>query len=196
MGYHTDFSGDGFQTDKPVDEETYQLLHLISSTRRMARDNSKLAEQLGLTLKQVEKKYGVEGEFYGTDSYSEDKTIINVNQSPAPQPGLWCQWMMDEDKQTIDWDGGEKFYEYEEWLTYLIERILKPRGYKLSGSVYWSGEEDEDTGEIIIKDNVMTVKSALVFYLTDEEKKKVTKLVNSYLESNFKEVIDHKLEQG
>jgi len=72
--------------------------------------------------------------------------------------------MVLEDKITIEWDGGEKFYKYSEWIEYLIKKILKPRGYKLNGEVKWEGEENEDMGIIVIKNNVVTIKKAKITY--------------------------------
>jgi hypothetical protein len=46
----------------------------------------------------------------------------------------------------IEWDGGEKFYEYEDWLKYLIAKILAPKGYSLAGSVEFQGEDSDDHG--------------------------------------------------
>lgn len=69
------------------------------------------------------------------------------------QPGLWCQWVPTDDGHAIEWDQGEKFYEYIEWIKYLIHHFLKPWGYTLNGEVSWYGEEREDTGLIRIVDN-------------------------------------------
>ena len=27
-------------------------------------------------------------------------------------PGIWCQWVPTDDGKGIEWDGGEKFYNY------------------------------------------------------------------------------------
>ena len=53
----------------------------------------------------------------------------------------------------MEWDGGEKFYNYVEWLEYLIKNFFEPWGYSLNGSVNWQGEEDEDNGTIVVKHN-------------------------------------------
>ena len=68
-------------------------------------------------------------------------------------PAIWCQWIPTEDGKGIEWDGAEKFYNYVEWIKYLIANVLAPKGYVLSGSVDWRGEEWEDVGTISIKDN-------------------------------------------
>lgn len=147
MGYTTEFEG-SLTIDRPVDEGTYRLLRGISETRRMARD--------------VADEYGVEGEFYvdgtGFRGQGRDANIIDFNRPPATQPGLWCGWLIGDDRQTIRWDGIEKFYNYAEWLEYLIDRILEPRGYVVDGELRWQGENPTDTGTITVrKNNVIAV---------------------------------------
>ena len=75
------------------------------------------------------------------------------------QPSLWCQWIPTEDNMGIEWDGGEKFYCYDEWLTYIIDNFLKPWGITLSGEVEYQGEDNDDRGKIIVVDNVVTVEN-------------------------------------
>jgi hypothetical protein len=146
MGYTTEFRGT-FNINGKLDDETFQLLEGLATTRRMAR--------------RVDPKYGVEGEFYvegeGSWGQSPDDTIINHNVPPKTQPGLWCQWIPTYDRRGMEWDGGEKFYNYVEWIEYLIEKILAPRGYSLTGDVQWRGEEWDDTGTISITDNKVTI---------------------------------------
>jgi hypothetical protein len=136
MGYDTCFDG-FFQTDKVVDEETYQLLRGLATTRRLKR--------VGL-----DPKFGRDGEFYVGD---DERSIVDCNTPPETQPGLWCQWLVQDDHRTLKWDGGEKFYRFIDWIEYIIIKILKPRGYMLSGTVGWCGEDEGDRGEIIITDN-------------------------------------------
>lgn len=140
MGYSTDFSG-SFEIDKPLDDETYNLLKGLSETRRMKR---KFPKKLN---------FGVDGEFYVVD---DNEGVVDVNSPPKTQPGLWCQWEIQEDRQTIEWDGGEKFYAYVKWIEYLIS-ILSPKGYVVSGDVQWSGEDTGDVGTIKIQDNVVSI---------------------------------------
>jgi hypothetical protein len=68
------------------------------------------------------------------------------------KPGSYCQWVPAEDGSGIEWDGGEKFYDWEAWLTYLHDGFLKPWGIKLTGSVTWHGEETDDTGVLSVVD--------------------------------------------
>lgn len=64
----------------------------------------------------------------------------------------------------LEWDGNEKFYNYVEWLQYIITNVLAPRGYILSGSVTWQGEDNQDMGKIVVKDNKIKVKQAVISF--------------------------------
>ncbi len=70
----------------------------------------------------------------------------------------YFQWVPTKDGRGIEWDGGEKFYYYVDWLQYLIDYILTPRGYKLTGSVAYQGEEVGDCGVLVIEDEKVTRK--------------------------------------
>jgi hypothetical protein len=146
MGYTTDFNGK-FALNKPLDDDLYNFLIKFSETRRMARN--------------VDPKYGVEGEFYvdgkGGFGQAHEDNIIDNNRPPKTQPGLWCQWVPTEDKMFITWDGGEKFYQYIEWLLYIIENFLAPKDYVLNGEVEYEGESRDDFGKIVVKDNEVSV---------------------------------------
>jgi hypothetical protein len=159
MGYTTDFTGK-FELNKKLDLETYMFLRKLNDTRRMAR--------------KVDKKYGVEGEFYvdGNDKTDEmffdnkkNSNIIDYNVPPKTQPSLWCQWTPTEDAKHIEWDEGEKFYSYIEWLEYIIEKVLKPKGYKLNGEVEYQGEDGSDFGMIVVKNNVVKNRTGKKVYV-------------------------------
>lgn len=83
----------------------------------------------------------------------------------APQPTAGsCQWVPAGSADGIEWDYGEKFYNYVEWLEYLIKRFLKPWGYVLNGDVEWQGEDREDRGMIRVTNNkVKTLKGTVVY---------------------------------
>ena len=147
MGYTTDFDGE-FTLNKPLSPKVKAFLTKLNETRRMKRN--------------VDSAFGVDGEFYvfGTGFAGQDHeaNVIDHNTEPSTQPSLWCQWTPNEDGTAIVWDEGEKFYAYTEWLVYLICKILAPNGYVLNGQMTWQGEETGDVGEIIVKDNVVTIE--------------------------------------
>jgi len=146
MGYTTEFRGE-FKFNKPLDAETKDFLEKLASTRRMKRN--------------LPPEYGVEGEFFvegkGYAGQDRDDSILDYNRPPSTQPGLWCQWTPTLDGKGLEWDGGEKFYHYIDWIEYIIKKILEPRGYSLTGDVEWRGEDWSDTGTISIRENNVTV---------------------------------------
>lgn len=93
-----------------------------------------------------------------------DASVVEYNDSPTGQPGLWNHWIPNEEGTAIEWDGGEKFYEYIAWLEYIIKHFLKPWGKTLNGEVEWEGEDSSDIGKIIVEDNVVTAKEGRVVY--------------------------------
>lgn len=199
MGYTTYFSG-SFKLNKPLDDETFKLLKGLNETRRMKRNTAVLADLEGLTKKETIEKYGEDcGLWIGGDRYSiEGADVIDPNTPPEGQPSLWCNWMPDPtNKDEIYWDDGEKFYHYVEWIEYINDRILKPRGYKLTNEseVFWSGEDDTDLGIISVEDGEIVEKPAMIFYLKSEDAVRVSKIVNQYLESEYKEIVDYKLDE-
>jgi len=153
MGYTTSFYKNFSVTPTltPVDRT---FLTKFAETRRMKR-------KLG-------PEFGVDGEFFvdgkGDFGQDDDDSVVDHNRPPATQPGLWCQWIPNQDGTEIGWDGNEKFNNYVEWLEYLIKSILKPRGYTLNGQVEWQGESGGDMGRIEVKDNVIKVKTAAISY--------------------------------
>ena len=151
MGYTTDFYGT-FKLNKKLDEETHTFLKRFNETRRMKFN-------LG-------PEFGLNGEFYVghhqdfTGKYAgqverDFPGLVEYNTPPCTQPGLWCQWRPSDDGMEIEWDGGEKFYDYNIWLKYIIKNFLQPKGYVLNGEVQWEGEDRGDSGIIFVKDNMV-----------------------------------------
>lgn len=154
MGYTTDFNG-AFKFDKPVDEKLKNYVNRFSSTRRMSRDVEKIKE-IYPHWKELcfNGELGVQGEYFAPvdDDFGQtyDDSIIHYNMPPQTQPGLWCQWIISDDGKYLEWDEGEKFYHYVEWLQYLIDNFFLPSGYHLSGSVVYQRENSNDVGTIAI----------------------------------------------
>jgi len=126
---------------------------------------------------------------FGQSGHNTDKSILDYNTAPGQmgydgkgdfnkkwkenqkrekngtcQPGLWCQWEVEAEGEKLCWDGGEKFYNYVEWLKYLINHFFSKWGVMLNGEVEWVGEDSKDQGKIVVKDNVVRVKRAVITY--------------------------------
>jgi len=156
MGYTTDFLGQ-FKLNKPLDAETKEYLTAFAQTRRMRRNPKKIAEIFGGTPEQ----YGIEGEFFvkglGFCGQDNDASVLDHNYPPKTQPSLWCQWTPTADGTAIEWDGNEKFYNYVEWLEYIVKNFLDPKGFSITGDVVWQGEEVGDVGIINVRGNKIEI---------------------------------------
>lgn len=157
MGYTTDFQG-SFTLSKPATPEQIEYINKFSGTRRMMRDSEALQEmhegKFGL-----DGKYGIDGEFFvggeGFAGQESDDSVLDHNSPPSTQPGLWCQWVLNEEGTELEWDQGEKFYEYTAWLKYMIANFFEPWGIKLNGAVRWQGEDMDDRGVLEVQDNAV-----------------------------------------
>jgi hypothetical protein len=160
MGYTTDFKG-GLSFSRPLTEKEIEFINEFSRTRRMGRVVTNLPKP---KKDFIMGSYGVEGEFYIDD---EAKGIIDYNRPPKTQPGLWCQWVVSEDGDQLEWDGGEKFYNYTEWLVYMVKNFFEPWGVKLNGTIEWRGEDWDDHGKIKVKKSLIKVGKDILFTPAD-----------------------------
>jgi hypothetical protein len=158
MGYTTDFEGH-FTFDRPVDPALKEYLSAFSNIRHVKRDVEKLKSFKDIRRENIGLPLGKQGEYYvgsvddGNMGQMGDDSVLSNNDQPDTQPGLWCQWRIADNSEWLIWDDGEKFYNYTEWLTYLVEHFFKRFGYVLNGEVTWQGEDSEDYGIIGIEDN-------------------------------------------
>jgi hypothetical protein len=141
---------------------------MFSETRRMKRDARKASEFVDPVREAVGLPIGIQGGYYvsarGFAGQDRDSSIVDYNVPPQGQPGLWCQWEPNDDGTEIEWNGAEKFYDYIEWINYLIAHFLTRWGYKLNGEVEWQGGRRDDLGKIVIVDNVIQIKRGRIVY--------------------------------
>ena len=179
MGYTTDFNGE-FKLDKPLTPEHEAYLIAFAHSRHMERNATitgtmpdPVREAAGLPLgDQAQYFVGASEINMGQDETSD---VLDANRPPNGVPSLWCQWIPEvryvqgEDQKgkpadCIAWDGGEKFYEYIDWIKYIIVHFLDTWGYVVDGEVKWVGEDSNDLGKIVIKNSIVTVKHGTVTY--------------------------------
>lgn len=168
MGYNTEFEG-RINTNKPMSNELIIWLDKFSKTRHYSIDTALLKESfLEKTIREMlppisnyreNMDMGAEGKFLAHgDEYYRPKHCANYNKPADDCPGLWLQWRVTEDGCGIEWDMGEKFYNYTEWLEWLILYIFEPGGYILNGKIRFQGQNYNDQGHIYVENNVVTVK--------------------------------------
>jgi hypothetical protein len=152
MGYTTDFTG-SIQIEPPLNADEIDYLNKFNRSRRMNRHSG---------------PYNVEGsEQFGNFD------IIDYNDPPEGQPGLWCQWVPTEDGSQLVWDGNEKFYNSADWMEYLITHFLRPahianmpflQGHICNGEIEAQGEDSDDRWKLIVHNNVAIVKQGRIIY--------------------------------
>jgi hypothetical protein len=160
MGCSTEFVGK-FEIDPPLDATHILYINKFNKTRRMKRFPRKCEGLYDPLRTAVGLPVGEEAEYFvgGTGNFGQDRdeSILDYNKPPRTQPGLWCQWEVSEDGRYLQWDGGEKFYEYKKWLEYLIKNFFAVWGRTLNGEVKWQGEDRSDKGVLVVRNNtVMT----------------------------------------
>ena len=131
---------------------------------------------------------GTDGEYFvgGAGFYGQDRdqSILEYNCPASTQPELWCQWVVTEDGNYLEWDGGEKFYSYVAWLEYMIKNFFDPFEYVLNGEVGFQGEDSDDLGVIYVNDNKVTVEYGIcvnsISSISDET------LINELIKRGYK----------
>lgn len=78
--------------------------------------------------------------------------IDDGTNEPKPHPDSYCQWVISKDGGSLEWDQNEKFYNYTEWLQYVIAEVIAPTGRVVTGHVEYQGEETGDSGTLTIID--------------------------------------------
>lgn len=162
MDYSITLSGQ-FKLDKTLDKATANLINGLAKTRRMKRNLEKLANKYEIDYQEAKQKFGIDGEFYYDPNdfknygQTKDETIENFFSPPSTQPSIWCQWIYSNEDNIIKWNQNTKLNNFTEWIIYIIEKILKPRNYKLTGSVKWVGSDSFDKGEININNNKVRI---------------------------------------
>lgn len=166
MGYTTDFEG-AFEFDRQVEPWLVEYVNKFSETRRMKRDNEKIKEAFP-NWKELclNGNLGKDGEYFvgglGVFGQDRDPSVLENNYPASTQPGLWCQWCVTADGNYLEWDGGEKFYHYTEWLEYMIDNFFAPFGYVLNGEMTFQGEDSEDLGTIYVNDNKVSIEYGII----------------------------------
>lgn len=117
---------------------------------------------------------GYTTDFEGELKFSRCLTVIEKNElddinntdwrHDANKPGYYCQWVSNDEGTALIWDRGEKFYDYKEWLGWLIAYFFIPKQIRLTGEIIWSGEDSKDIGKILVENNIVTIKKGKITY--------------------------------
>lgn len=213
MGYTTDFWGE-IKIEPPLNEQEISFLNNFGGTRRMARrkgayfckdtanfgqnDAEDVIDHNGTGC--ITHEYIPNPDYdpsirYGQPGYQTPNIRRELAEplcppewdTPAVQPGLWCQWVPTDDGSALVWNETEKFYNSADWMVFIIDNFLKPgafattpKGQELvalagderfaaftfdhvcSGVIDAQGEENDDTWRLVVIDNVVRVDQPTV----------------------------------
>lgn len=184
MGYTTDFSGQ-IECVPPLNEAEISFIDTFSKTRKVVRRKAQDSDGLQF-IKGEDTGELLAGSYFTTqqshDFYGQSTAnIVEHNNAPLSCPGLWCQWVANEEGH-IEWNGAEKFYSSPEWMAYLIEHFLQDgahckyvaphtfsqfQAHKLNGVIYACGEDSDDVWKLIVEDNIVYTQRAKAEFLSD-----------------------------
>ena len=189
MGYTTWFEG-GLTPNKPFKKEFINYINAFSEKRHEPRDVEIIKRSDPDWAKHcLDGNLGPYGMYYVGNF---DEGVIDRSLAKSYTcPGYWCNWCINEATGVVEWNGGEKFYQYTDWLIYLIENFFEPAGYILNGEFIWIGEDSEDRGKIsVVNNKVSEFLGEIVYEDEREDPIKVLKKVSD------KDLLDEVIRRG
>ena len=189
MGYTTWFEG-GLTPNKPFKKEFVNYINDFSEKRHEPKDVEIIKRSDPDWAKHcLDGNLGPYGMYYVG---SFDEGVIDRSAAKGYTcPGYRCDWCINEETGVVEWDGGEKFYQYTDWLIYLIENFFEPAGYILNGEFIWIGEDSEDRGKIsVVNNKVSEFLGEIVYEDEREDPIKVLKKVSD------KDLLDEVIRRG
>lgn len=89
----------------------------------------------------------------------DDGVLLDYTDAPETMPhGSYLQWQPNNYGTGLEWNGGEKFYDYVHWLRWLIKHYFTPRNITLNGELRWQGEDISDVGILTVDNNKVTTQ--------------------------------------
>ncbi|MEO6892250.1 MAG: hypothetical protein ABI324_24970 [Ktedonobacteraceae bacterium] len=163
MGYYTEFTGT-FKFEKPLAGRHLAYLQGFNETNHYHWNPELLQNELDPFREAVGLPLGEHGCYFtgnhttrGHDDqawrYWKDHPAKLGEQCPG-KPYFRCGWRPGDDGTELLADL-DKFYDYVEWLQYLLDHFIVPWDYVLCGIVTWKGQDEEDIGTIIVSYNVL-----------------------------------------
>ena len=189
MGYTTWFEGE-LTPNKPFKKEFINYINAFSEKWHEPRDVEIIKRSDPDWAKHcLDGNLGPYGMYYVGNF---DEGVIDRSLAKSYTcPGYWCNWCINEETGVVEWNGGEKFYQYTDWLIYLIENFFEPAGYILNGEFIWIGEDSDDRGKIsVVNNKVSEFLGEIVYEDEREDPIKVLKKVSD------KDLLDEVIRRG
>lgn len=174
MGYGTWFTG-SFKLDRSLSPHHLSYLQAFSEAQHVhwnvdlvKHDPDPLREAVGLHLGENGcyftgrgfKKHYCYPPWQSTGTKETGRAPTDPAYLGAVCPGTpnhLCAWAPSDDGTELV-IRSDKPYGYIKWLQYLLDHFLVPWGYILNGEMTWQGEGENDTGVLLVKGNVITVR--------------------------------------
>ena len=96
-------------------------------------------------------------------TFAEAKELLEIHEMDPNKAkeitGVlsYLQWVPADTLEHIVWDMGEKFYDYIPLLKWVC-RWLKDKGITADGKLFWDGEYNGDTGQLVVTNNNVLVE--------------------------------------
>jgi hypothetical protein len=108
MGYTTEFEG-RFELDKSLSTGETRYLKVFAASRPAMMGNPNILKTLDDPIRSdVGLPLGEDGCYF----IGDNRTGFTAGSPPNGQPGEYCNWIISSDRQGIEWNGQEKFYNY------------------------------------------------------------------------------------
>ena len=189
MGYTTWFEGE-LTPNKPFKKKFINYINAFSEKWHEPRDVEIIKRSDPDWAKHcLDGNLGPYGMYYVGNF---DEGVIDRSLAKSYTcPRYWCNWCINEETGVVEWNGGEKFYQYTDWLIYLIENFFEPAGYILNGEFIWIGEDSDDRGKIsVVNNKVSEFLGEIVYEDEREDPIKVLKKVSD------KDLLDEVIRRG
>jgi hypothetical protein len=103
------------------------------------------------------------------------QAIRKERHDAKDSPSNYCYWEPTEDGQGIECRESDcSFYNYVEWLEWIVTDVLAPEGYTVNGAVEWEGSEHGDLGCITVTNNVVSEQCGRIVYEDENDQDATT----------------------
>lgn len=153
MGTTTMLEGEFLVTPAITDDNVLNLLKGLENAQKVhsRKSRAKLNED---SVKKCSKKYSSDESDNDIITYDNDSLSFLLKWIDDNKPPYHLhEWIYDKKSSVFRWSNSEKVHTYVECLKYLIEKILKPNGYTLNGTIAWNWDYTDHTGNIVVDNN-------------------------------------------
>ncbi len=170
MSYWGWFTGE-LRLSRQLTQNEVAYLQAFFDTRRMKRDAGTAGRLPDPSREAVGLPIGEEAAYFvgATDHQEKDVSVIDPNVPPLGQPSLWCHLEIADDGRSLFIEETDHLNPEQtaEWIQYVSEHFLNIWDIRLSGRMKWVGQDELDTGVIVVDENSVSAERGIL--VTDEK---------------------------